>query len=207
MARTHAVIDTPVDPLTAVRDDGVLVALHFSLAGHEPDPARLGRRDDAGFADVAAQLDEYFAGRRTRLRPAGARGRATTLQLAVWSEMRLDPIRGDRSYGEFARALGDRRGAGGRSACGRNPLAIVVPCHRVMGADGGLIGFGGGLQRKRFLLDLEQRGDPLSEQTDQLPSRGPARTWESSRMWASAWQSHGGAAWTTTVRPRTSARR
>jgi methylated-DNA-[protein]-cysteine S-methyltransferase len=161
VARTHAVIDTPIDPLTAVRDDGVLVALHFSVPGHEPDPARLGRRDDAGFADVAAQLDEYFAGRRTAF-DLPVRAVGNELQRAVWREMGLIPYGATRSYGDLARALGDRALAQAvGAACGRNPLPVVVPCHRVVGADGDLVGFGGGLPRKRFLLDLEQRGDRL----------------------------------------------
>jgi methylated-DNA-[protein]-cysteine S-methyltransferase len=161
VARTHAVIDTPIDPLTAVRDDGVLVALHFSLAGHEPDPARLGRRDDAGFADVAAQLDEYFAGSRTSF-DLPVRAEGNRLQRAVWEQMRQIPYGETRSYGQLARALGDRSLAQAvGAACGRNPLPVVVPCHRVVGADGDLVGFGGGLARKRVLLDLEQQGQRL----------------------------------------------
>lgn len=158
VARTHAVLGSPIDPLTAVREDGVLVALHFSPS---PDPAHLGRRDDAGFADVAAQLDEYFAGRRTSFDLA-VHATGNDLQLAVWEQMRRIPYGETRSYGQLARALGDRSLAQAvGSACGRNPLPVVVPCHRVVGADGDLVGFGGGLPRKRFLLDLEQRGQRL----------------------------------------------
>ena|SRR5689334_100499 len=161
MARTHAVLDSPIDPLTAVRQDGVLIAVHFSPADGTPDPARLGRRDDAGFADVATQFAEYFAGRRTVFElPLHAVG--NDLQRAVWEEMSRIPYGETRSYGQLARALGDRAlaQAVGR-ACGHNPLPVVVPCHRVVGADGDLVGFGGGLARKRFLLDLEQRGQRL----------------------------------------------
>jgi len=161
VARTHAVIESPVDPLTAVRDDGVLVGLHFSLPGRDPDPARLGRRDDAAFADVAEQLAAYFAGTRTRF-DLPHRAAGNHLQRAVWEQMLLIPYGETRSYGELARALGDRSLAQAvGTACGRNPLPVVVPCHRVVGADGDLVGFGGGLPRKRFLLDLEQRGQRL----------------------------------------------
>ena len=161
MARTHAVLDSPVDPLTVVREDGVLVAVLFSVPGRAPDPTRLGRRDDAGFADVAEQLDEYFAGDRTSfdlpLRAAG-----NELQRGVWRLMAAIPYGETRSYGQLARALGDRSLAQAvGTACGRNPLPVVVPCHRVVGADGDLVGFGGGLTRKRHLLDLEQRGQRL----------------------------------------------
>ena len=84
------------------------------------------------------------------------------LQLAVWEQMRRIPYGETRSYGHLARALGDRSLAQAvGTACGRNPLPVVVPCHRVVGADGDLVGFGGGLPRKRFLLDLEQRGQRL----------------------------------------------
>jgi methylated-DNA-[protein]-cysteine S-methyltransferase len=163
VARTHAVLGSPIDPLTAVREDGVLVGLHFAPRPGEPDPdpARLGRRDDDGFADVAAQLAEYFAGVRTAF-DLTVRATGNDLQSAVWEQMRRIPYGETRSYGQLARALGDRSLAQAvGSACGRNPLPVVVPCHRVVGADGSLVGFGGGLERKRFLLDLEHRDERL----------------------------------------------
>jgi methylated-DNA-[protein]-cysteine S-methyltransferase len=161
MVRVHAVIGSPIGPLTAVRDDGVLVGLLFDLPGRPPDPQRIGGRDDAAFADVAEQLGQYFAGERRsfelELRIAGE-----PFGRAVWQQMTLIPYGETRSYGDLARALGDRSLAQAvGTACGRNPLPVVVPCHRVVGADGSLVGFGGGLHRKRFLLDLEQRGERL----------------------------------------------
>jgi methylated-DNA-[protein]-cysteine S-methyltransferase len=161
MARTHALIDSPIGPLTAVRDDGVLVGVLFDDPERPPDPARLGPRDDAAFADVADQLAGYFAGERTafdlELAITG-----DPFRRAVWHQMTLIPYGETRSYGDLARALGDRSLAQAVGvACGRNPLPVVVPCHRVIGADGSLVGFGGGLPRKRFLLDLEQRADRL----------------------------------------------
>jgi methylated-DNA-[protein]-cysteine S-methyltransferase len=161
MSRMHAVVDSPIGPLTAVREDGALVGLLFEQPGRPPDPARLGPRDDAVFADVAAQLAEYFAGERTFFDVA-LRATGDPFRRAVWDQLIRIPYGETRSYGNLARALGDRSLAQAvGTACGRNPLPVVVPCHRVVGADGSLVGFGGGLHRKRFLLDLEQRGDRL----------------------------------------------
>jgi methylated-DNA-[protein]-cysteine S-methyltransferase len=161
MSRVHAVIPSPIGPLTAVRDDGVLVNLLFELRGRAPDPALLGTRDDAAFADLAAQLAQYFAGERTAF-DVELRAEGNDLQRGVWELMTRIPYGGTRSYGDLARDMGDRTLAQAvGTACGRNPLPVVIPCHRVVGSDGSLVGFGGGLPRKRFLLDLEQRGDRL----------------------------------------------
>jgi methylated-DNA-[protein]-cysteine S-methyltransferase len=161
MPRTHAVVPSPIGPLTAIRDDGPLVGLLFDLPGRPTDPDLLGRRDDAGFSAVVDQLDEYFAGER-RVFDLELRATGDRFRRAVWEQMTLIPYGETRSYGDLARALGDRSLAQAVGvACGRNPLPVVVPCHRVVGADGSLVGFGGGLDRKRFLLDLEQRGQRL----------------------------------------------
>ena len=119
--------------------------------------AGIGVRSDEGFDDVVRQLDEYFAAERTAfdlpLRPVGS-----DFELAVWEQLTRIPYGETCSYGHVAAAVGEPGGAQAVGAAnGRNPLAIVVPCHRVIGADGSLVGFGGGLARKRFLLDLEQR--------------------------------------------------
>jgi methylated-DNA-[protein]-cysteine S-methyltransferase len=158
--RTHTVVRSPIGPLTVVREDGALVQLAMSPPGRFPD-AVLGERTEEGFEDVARQLGEYFAGERTAfdlaLRPAG-----TDFELAVWEQLTRIPYGETRSYGYVAKAVGEPGGAQAVGAAnGRNPLAVVVPCHRVIGADGSLVGFGGGLPRKRFLLDLEQRADRL----------------------------------------------
>lgn len=158
MTRTHAVIPSPIGPLTAVRDDGVLVVLAM---GRPPDAEQLGPRDDATFADVRAQLGDYFAGERTTF-DLSYRAAGNPLQLAVWELIATIPYGATRSYGDLARDLGDRTLAQAvGTACGRNPLPVVVPCHRVVGADRSLVGFGGGLPRKRFLLDLENREERL----------------------------------------------
>ena len=116
---------------------------------------------DEGFDDVVRQLGEYFAGERTvfdlPLRPVGS-----GFELAVWDQLTRIPYGEIRSYGHVAQAVGEPGGAQAVGAAnGRNPLAIVVPCHRVIGADGSLVGFGGGLPRKQYLLDLEQRENRL----------------------------------------------
>jgi methylated-DNA-[protein]-cysteine S-methyltransferase len=161
MTRTYAVLDSPIGPLTAVREGNVLVGLHFDAPSRPVPAERLGTRRPEAFTDVEEQLAEYFTGQRTafdlRLHATG-----NDFQLAVWEQMTRIPYGETRSYGELARALGDRtlsQAVG--TACGRNPLPVVIPCHRVVGADGSLVGFGGGLPRKRFLLDLEQRGQRL----------------------------------------------
>ncbi|GAA3173856.1 methylated-DNA--[protein]-cysteine S-methyltransferase [Blastococcus jejuensis] len=158
--RTHTVVPSPIGPLTVVREGGELVRLAMSPPAHL-DPDELGDRSDVGFGDVVRQLGEYFAGERTTfdlpLRPHGS-----AFELAVWDQLTRIPYGETRSYGYVAKAVGEPGGAQAVGAAnGRNPLAVVVPCHRVIGADGTLVGFGGGLPRKRFLLDLEQRADRL----------------------------------------------
>ena len=160
MSRTHTVVPSPIGPLTVVAEGGALVRLAMSPPGRFVD-AEIGERSEDGFDEVVVQLGEYFAGERTAfdlpLRPVGS-----DFELAVWEQLTLIPYGETRSYGSVAKAVGEPGGAQAVGAAnGRNPLAIVVPCHRVIGADGSLVGFGGGLPRKRFLLDLEQRGDRL----------------------------------------------
>ena len=160
MPRVHTVIPSPIGSLTAVREDGVLVGLAMGST-ELPEPELLGPRDDAAFADARAQLTEYFAGERTAF-DLSLRASGNSLQLAVWELISAIPYGATRSYGDLARDLGDRTLAQAvGTACGRNPLPVVVPCHRVVGADGSLVGFGGGLPRKRFLLDLEHREERL----------------------------------------------
>jgi methylated-DNA-[protein]-cysteine S-methyltransferase len=155
MQATHAVIDSPLGELTLVAHDGVLAGLYFAEHARRPDPATFGCRSDSGLEDVIRQLGEYFRGARTRfdlpLRPRG-----NAFQQRVWGLLCGIPYGETRTYGQLASALGDpglAREVGW--ANGRNPLSIVVPCHRVIGADGGLVGYAGGLGRKRLLLELE----------------------------------------------------
>ncbi|WP_326595493.1 methylated-DNA--[protein]-cysteine S-methyltransferase [Streptomyces sp. NBC_01803] len=153
----HTVIDSPVGGLTVVAGEGgALTGLYFEGHLRGPAPEATGVRADAEFADVRAQLAEYFAGERTRFDvPLAPRGNA--FQQAVWRLLRDIPHGERRSYGDLARELGDPALAQAVGAAnGRNPVSIIVPCHRVVGADGGLTGYAGGLDRKRFLLDLEE---------------------------------------------------
>jgi methylated-DNA-[protein]-cysteine S-methyltransferase len=152
----HAVFDSPVGELTAVGTAEGLRALYFDAHKRRPSGEAFGERDDDAFADVRAQIGEYFAGTRHEfdldLAPVG-----DGFQKKVWALLAQIPYGETRSYGDLALALGDRnlaRAVG--SANGQNPLSIVVPCHRVVGADGSLTGYAGGLERKRFLLALEE---------------------------------------------------
>ncbi|MFD8010291.1 methylated-DNA--[protein]-cysteine S-methyltransferase [Streptomyces sp. NPDC058955] len=114
-------------------------------------------RDQAAFAGVAAQLEEYFAGRRERFDVPLAADAGTEFQRRVWAALEEIPYGTTVSYGEIGRRVG-AGGAGVRAvgtAIGRNPLLVVRPCHRVIGADGSLRGYAAGLDRKRSLLDLE----------------------------------------------------
>jgi methylated-DNA-[protein]-cysteine S-methyltransferase len=145
------VIPSPIGPLTLVGDAGAVTHLLMGDTGHRD----LGERDDAVLPQAAEQLGEYFAGQRRTfdlpLAPAG-----DEFKQRVWALLREIPYGEARSYGDLARALGDvglSQAVGTANA--RNPIAIVVPCHRVIGSDGSLTGYAGGLERKRFLLALE----------------------------------------------------
>jgi methylated-DNA-[protein]-cysteine S-methyltransferase len=128
------------------------------MEGHKRGPS-IGEswvRDDVAFTSVKSELDEYFAGaRRSFDLPLSPKG--TPFQLAVWEQLRLIPCGETTSYGELALRVG-RPGAARAvgAAVGRNPISIIVPCHRVVGSDGTLTGFAGGLDRKRALLAIEQ---------------------------------------------------
>lgn len=154
----HAVHASPVGDLIVVGDDGgPITGLYLSGQRHLPDLATLGVRDDSAHRAAREQLDEYFAGTRTEFSiPLAPRG--ATFRRRVWRLLSEIPYGATRSYGDLAAELGDpnlARAVG--TANGRNPIAIVVPCHRVVGADGSLTGYAGGLDRKRFLLDHEAR--------------------------------------------------
>ncbi|HET9633327.1 MAG TPA: methylated-DNA--[protein]-cysteine S-methyltransferase, partial [Terrabacter sp.] len=114
------------------------------------------------FASAVTQLDAYFSGSLTTFDlPLAPRGDA--FHQRVWALLREIPYGETRSYGQLATALGDRNLAQAvGTANGRNPIAIVVPCHRVIGADGSLVGYAGGLDRKRFLLALEEPSADVS---------------------------------------------
>jgi methylated-DNA-[protein]-cysteine S-methyltransferase len=147
-------VPSPVGDLVAVAGDGALRRLEFdgTRPPCEPSP------DDPVLAATAAQLDEYFAGDRTDFDiPLELAGSA--FERAVWDELVKIPFGETRSYGDVARAVVDDVGASRAVgiANNHNPVPIIVPCHRVVGANRKLVGYGGGLHRKRFLLELEAR--------------------------------------------------
>lgn len=160
MHTTHTVISSPLGPLTLVADEGVLAGVYFEQHTRRPDQGRFGERDDNGFGAAREQLEQYFSGTRTAFELALA-PRGTAFQQQVWQQLRAIPYGETRSYGQLARQLGNpglAREVG--AANGRNPISVIVPCHRVVGADGKLVGYAGGLDRKRFLLNLELRLAP-----------------------------------------------
>lgn len=157
--RTHKLIGSPIGELTLVATHGVLDGLYMEGHAHVPDPATFGEPTDTGFEEVEQQLAEYFAGQRSNFTvPTAAAG--TGFQRRVWGLLAEIPYGQTRTYAQVADAIGGRsviRAVG--AANGRNPISIVVPCHRLVGSDGTLTGYAGGLDRKRFLLDLETRDD------------------------------------------------
>ncbi|MEU0676590.1 methylated-DNA--[protein]-cysteine S-methyltransferase [Streptomyces sp. NPDC006172] len=153
--KQHTVIDSPYGPLTLVADDGVLCGLYMTEQRHRPAQESFGARDDRLFAEAEDQLNAYFTG-ELKAFTLPLRLDGTPFQRTVWDELRKIPYGETRTYGDLAHALGAptaSRAVG--LANGRNPIGIIVPCHRVVGADGGLTGYGGGLDRKRRLLTFE----------------------------------------------------
>jgi methylated-DNA-[protein]-cysteine S-methyltransferase len=148
-------VESPVGPLTLIARDGLLSGLHMQDQRHAPTPSQEWQRDDDGFEDVVAQLDAYFAGTLTEFDlPLAMAG--TDFQRRVWAALREIPYGETISYGELARWVGSPGAARAVGlANGRNPVGIIVPCHRVIGADGSLTGYGGGLPRKVWLLEHE----------------------------------------------------
>jgi methylated-DNA-[protein]-cysteine S-methyltransferase len=156
MTTTHTTIESPLGDLTAVARSGAMVGLYFPHHWYRPAPSAFGAQADHGFDDLRQQLEEYFEGERRqfsiRLRPNGDQR-----QRRVWDLVRQVGYGETSTYGQLAGELGDGTtpqevGA----AIGRNPLSILVPCHRVVGSSGRLTGYAGGLRRKQFLLDLER---------------------------------------------------
>lgn len=157
---THVTVDSPLGPLRLVTDGEHLTGVFFTE--HRHAPTDLGAEvalDNAPevLRDSASQLGEYFAGGRTSFDlPLAAHG--TDFQHRVWAALQRIPYGQTWSYGQLAKELGSpgaSRAVG--LANGRNPISIVVPCHRVVGASGAITGYGGGVARKQTLLELERR--------------------------------------------------
>ncbi|MBB5153722.1 methylated-DNA--[protein]-cysteine S-methyltransferase [Saccharopolyspora phatthalungensis] len=157
MHRVNTVVDSPFGPLTLVAADGVLVGLYMDRQRHRPSEEVFGEPDAKPFGPVIEQLAEYFAGQRSEFDLQMAFF-GTPFQRTVWEALREIPYGETVSYGEVAERIG--RPTASRAvglANGKNPISIIVPCHRVIGSTGNLTGYGGGLERKRNLLDFEQR--------------------------------------------------
>jgi methylated-DNA-[protein]-cysteine S-methyltransferase len=153
----HAVFESPVGKLGLLADDEALVSLSFEERSRADAGTAVTDEANPIVRQAVRELQLYFAGTLRQfsipLKPAG-----TAFQSSVWRGLTQIPYGRTCSYGELARVIGRPRAVravGG--ACGRNPIGILIPCHRVVGADGGLTGFGGGVATKAMLLALEQR--------------------------------------------------
>ena len=155
MSTRHTILASPIGDLTVVRDDDGVTGVYFPHHWTRPDRTAFGPRVETGFEDVAGQLGEYFAGQRREFDlPLHATG--NPVQERVWRLIAAIPYGRTVTYGQLARAVGDGITAQEvGAAVGSNPLSILVGCHRVVGSDGRLTGYAGGLDRKRRLLDLE----------------------------------------------------
>lgn len=153
--RRHTVVDSPYGPLTLVATDGVLSGLYMAGQRHRPAQETFGERDATPFGETIRRLEAYFARELTHFDlPLHLEG--TPFQRRVWDRLRHIPYGETRTYGELADELGNRgasRAVG--LANGKNPIGIIVPCHRVIGSSGSLVGYGGGLERKQRLLAFE----------------------------------------------------
>jgi methylated-DNA-[protein]-cysteine S-methyltransferase len=149
-----ATYKSPIGTLTLVSDGKAITHLEFENNKY-PAP-KYPRGSDKIIEQAKKELDAYFAGRlkdfKVPVRPQG-----TPFQEAAWRALTKIPYGVTRSYGEQARAIGKPKAVRAIGAAnGRNPIPIIIPCHRVIGADGSLTGFGGGMETKQFLLELEQ---------------------------------------------------
>jgi methylated-DNA-[protein]-cysteine S-methyltransferase len=167
MYNRHAIARTRLGELTLVASDGKLTGIYFPHHWVKPERAALGEEvelaDDLLLTEVARQLEQYLAGERVTFDlPLALDG--DEFQQRVWAMLDEIPFGETTTYGELAERLGDKTLAQQvGKAVGHNPLSIVVPCHRVVGKDGKLTGYAGGLKRKQFLLELEEPVQAKSE--------------------------------------------
>jgi methylated-DNA-[protein]-cysteine S-methyltransferase len=153
----YTIMDSPIGPLMLVNSPDGLAEIRFTPEGQVPTPEPEWEADPAALAEVVGQLTEYFAGTRRdftlALDPHG-----TPFQRVVWAALETIPYGATIAYAELARRIDKPRAVRAVGAAnGQNPLPIVIPCHRVIGSDGSLTGYGGGLPIKRALLDLERQ--------------------------------------------------
>lgn len=156
-ARFFTEIESPVGPLLLVGDDEALSGLYMHEQRHRPPVPTDCERNERVFREARKQLEAYFAGKLQRFELALA-GEGSAFQRRVWRALQSIPFGRTESYGELARRIGNPRASRAVGlANGRNPIGIIVPCHRVVGANGSLTGYGGGLTRKQWLLEHERR--------------------------------------------------
>lgn len=160
----YTFVSSPIGQLLLAGSDTALKVVGFPTGSKARGPSAEWERFDEPFKDAARQIDEYFDGKRhdfdLAIEPAGSE-----FQTLVLDALRRIPYGETRSYSEVARDIGQPKAIRAVGAAnGRNPLPIVIPCHRVIGQDGDLTGFGGGLAAKRYLLDLERRYSGMFEQ-------------------------------------------
>ena len=148
------IYESPIGKLTLVSDGEALTHLDFETS-KTPAP-NAPRGSDKVLALACRELDAYFAGKLKRF-TTPVRPNGTEFQKRCWAALQKIPYGATRSYGQQATSIGNPKAMRAVGlANGKNPIAVIIPCHRVIGADGGLTGFGGGLPRKQFLLELEQ---------------------------------------------------
>lgn len=153
----YRTIDSPIGPLTLAGTGRTLRHLRMAEQTHEPDRSTWQPAGAEAFAAAVEQLSAYFAGELTEFDVDLALG-GTEFQRRVWSALLTIPYGQTRSYGEIAAEIGSPGAARAVGlANGRNPISIIVPCHRVIGSSGGLTGYGGGIERKTRLLELESQ--------------------------------------------------
>ncbi|MCW2671751.1 MAG: cysteine methyltransferase [Frankiales bacterium] len=151
---TYVVVDSPLGPLTLVAKDGAVAGLY--MTDHRHQPTIDGQRDDSVLPELREQLAAYFT-RDLKEFDVRTAVTGTPFQVRVWTALARIPYGETWSYAQLAREVGSPaavRAVG--LANGKNPVSIVVPCHRVVGSDGSLTGYGGGLARKQQLLELER---------------------------------------------------
>lgn len=155
-----AIYDSPIGPLTLASDGEAIVQVEFEGGKYPLPQYELGR--DKISDQACRELDLYFAGKlrefRVKVAPQG-----TEFQRKAWAALQAIPYGETRSYAQQAKAIGSPKATRAIGAAnGRNPIPVIIPCHRVIGANGSLTGFGGGMERKQILLELEQGGSLLA---------------------------------------------
>jgi methylated-DNA-[protein]-cysteine S-methyltransferase len=183
MTTRHALVDTQLGDITLVASGNAIAGLYFPRHWYKPAKDALGERMssdvDSLLSDAAQQLISYLNGTRTTFDlPLDAAG--DTFQQQVWALLLEVPFGETTTYGALAQKLGDKSLAPSvGQAVGRNPLCVFIPCHRVLGSDGSLRGYAGGLRRKRFLLELEE---PALVHVEHRPMDGTSRLGQAGRL-------------------------